>query len=60
MSDLHSRITSDSDRINHTVIANDEVDKAINHLKSNKHNDDCLSDHCINSPRNYGATECIL
>ncbi len=50
MSDLHSRITSDSGRINHAVITKDEVDKAINHLKNNKHDDDCVSDHFIHSP----------
>ncbi len=50
MSDLHSRITSDSGSINYAIIIKDEVDKAINHLKNNKHNDDCVSDHFIRSP----------
>ncbi len=45
MPDLHSRITN----INHAVITKDEVDTAINHLKSNKHDDDCVSDHFIRS-----------
>ncbi len=39
MSDLHSGITSNPDSINHAVITKDEVDKAINHRKSNKHDD---------------------
>ncbi len=50
MSDLCRMITSDSGSINHAVITKDKVDKAINHLKSNKHDDDCVSDHFIHSP----------
>ncbi len=47
MSELYSRVASDYDSINHAVITKYEVDKAINHLKSIKYNDNCGSDHFI-------------